>query len=189
MGIRDFFKKVGRGIKKGAGKLWKAVKGVGGKIFKVAKGAGKVVSKIAPVAAPVLDSIMPGLGTGVSIASKFVDALPEGKAKSTLNNAVQKVSDTVNSKAPGVIDKVKQGIGVATDVADRINQSSGIGDLVKKSKGDIEHLANKAAPVLVAFSKKVTPVVGEASNAFQKLKQQMGNINLRPVTIPGPKPM
>jgi len=55
MGIKDFFKKVGRGIKRAAGKVWGGIK-------KGAQFVGKVAKPIINIAKPVLNtlSMLPG---------------------------------------------------------------------------------------------------------------------------------
>ena len=106
MSIKDFFKKVGRGIKKAAGKVWGGVK----------KGAA-VVGKIAK---PILNvmSVLPGklgligkVGTAAAeVAKDVVDRIPNQQAKDKLNEVIDKgkqAVDNVQNKAQTIADKTK----------------------------------------------------------------------------------
>ena len=106
MSIKDFFKKVGRGIKKVAGKVWGGVK----------KGAA-VVGKIAK---PILNvmSVLPGKlgligkvgGAAANVVKDVVDRIPNQQAKDKLNEVIDKgkqAVDNVQQKAQTIADKVK----------------------------------------------------------------------------------
>ena len=101
MGVKDFFKKVGRGIGKFAGKVWNGVKKVGGVVGKIAK--------------PVLGvmSHLPGIGGTIGrIGGKIVDGIkrvvdliPNKNARDKLNQYTDKGRDIVN-KTENVVDGV-----------------------------------------------------------------------------------
>ena len=106
MGIKNFFKKIGRGIKKVAGKVWGGV-----------KKAAVVVGKVAK---PVLNvmSVLPGklglIGKADSAAAEVVkgvvDRIPNQQAKDKLNEVIDKGKQTVDNvqeKAQNVANKVK----------------------------------------------------------------------------------
>ena len=106
MGIKNFFKKIGRGIKKVAGKVWGGV-----------KKAAVVVGKVAK---PVLNvmSVLPGklglIGKAGSAAAEVVkgvvDRIPNQQAKDKLNEVIDKgkqAVDNVQEKAQNVANKVK----------------------------------------------------------------------------------
>jgi hypothetical protein len=113
MGIKDFFKKVGRGIKNVAGKVWGGIK-------KGAQFVGKVAKPIINIAKPVLNtlSMLPGkLGmigkigsAGAEFAKNIVDRIPNEDARNKLNNVIDRgkeAVDNVQNKAQGVAGKVK----------------------------------------------------------------------------------
>ena len=113
MGIKDFFKKVGRGIKSVAGKVWGGIK-------KGAQFVGKVAKPIINIAKPVLNtlSMLPGkLGmigkigsAGAEVAKNIVDRIPNEDARNKLNSVIDRgkeAVDNVQNKAQGVAGKVK----------------------------------------------------------------------------------
>ena len=113
MGIKDFFKKVGRGIKRTAGKIWGGIK-------KGARFVGKVAKPIISIAKPILGglSMLPGklgmigkIGSGVAeFAKNIVNRIPNQQAKDKLNDVIDRgkgVVDNVQDKATDVANKVK----------------------------------------------------------------------------------
>jgi hypothetical protein len=106
MGIKSFFKKVGRGIGKFAGKVWNGVK----------KGA-EIVGKVAKPVLNVL-SALPGkvgligkIGSlGAGVAEKFINKIPNKDARDKLNGYVDKGRDTlgkVENKAGQFANKIQ----------------------------------------------------------------------------------
>ena len=113
MGIKSFFQKIGRGIKKVAGKIWSGIKkGVG---F-----VGKIAKPIISIAKPVLGTIaaIPGkigligkVGSAAAgVAQSIIDKIPNAKAREKLTQVVDKgkeAVDTVQKKAETVAGKAK----------------------------------------------------------------------------------
>ncbi len=106
MGIKNFFKKIGRGIGKVAGKVWNGVK----------KGA-EFVGKVAK---PVLNtlSVLPGkLGligkigsAGAEVAKNIIDRIPNQQIKDKMNGIIDKGKEFVDKtqdNATGLANKVK----------------------------------------------------------------------------------
>ena len=113
MSIKNFFRKIGRGIKKVAGKVWSGIKkGVG---F-----VGKIAKPIISIAKPVLGTIaaIPGkigligkVGSAAAgVAQSIIDKIPNAKAREKLTQVVDKgkeAVDTVQKKAETVAGKAK----------------------------------------------------------------------------------
>ena len=105
MGIKSFFKKVGRGIGKFAGKVWNGIK----------KGA-EIVGKVAKPVLNVL-SALPGkvgligkIGSmGAGIAENIINKIPNKDARDKLNGFVDRgknMVDKVENKARDISGKV-----------------------------------------------------------------------------------
>ena len=111
MGIKSFFKKIGRGIKKVAGKIWGGIK-------KGAQFVGKLVKPVIGIAKPVLGvmSALPGhagaigrIGSAAAgIAQSVVDKIPNAQAREKLTQVID--------KGKGLVDKVQD---KATDLANK----------------------------------------------------------------------
>ena len=96
----EFFKKIGRGIKKGATKVWNWTKGAVSKV-------GKILRPVADIAAKVGGSMsaLPGkagaIGTGLAAGGSAVkaitDLLPDSEAKNKINESINKAVDTGQS--------------------------------------------------------------------------------------------
>ena len=117
MGIKQWFQKVGRGIKKFAGKVWSGIKSAGKFVGRVAK---KIATPVISIAKPILGglSMLPGkLGVigkvgsaAAGIAQSVVDKIPNAKAREKLTQVIDKgkgVVDQVQHKAQDVAGKVK----------------------------------------------------------------------------------
>ena len=113
MGIKDFFRKVGRGIKNFAGKVWSGLK-------RGAQIVGKVAKPILSIAKPVLEGMSMAhgkvgkigqVGAGIVNTLKgIVDNIPNQAAKDKLNTVIDRgkgVVDTVQQKAEDVTGKIK----------------------------------------------------------------------------------
>lgn len=106
MGIKDFFKKVGRGIKNTAGKIWGGIKKGVGFVGRVAKPVLGVLSAL-----PGKLGMIGKVGTVVTGAAKdVIDRIPNENAKEKLNRVIDKgggVIADVQQRAQGIADKVK----------------------------------------------------------------------------------
>ena len=113
MSIKDFFRKIGRGIGRVGKKVWGAVK-------KGAQFVGRLAKPIISIAKPVLGTIaaLPGKvgligkvgSAAASVAKDLVDRIPNQEAKDKLNRVIDKgkdLVDKVQDKAQGVADKAK----------------------------------------------------------------------------------
>ena len=135
MGIKDFFRKVGRGIGKFAGKVWEGVKKVGSVVKKVGGIAGKI-------AKPILTtmSFLPGkigkfgkiAAPAVSIAEKFIEKIPSEEARDKLQGVLDKgkgVMHKASEKAEDIAGKVapwaKYGLDVMKDPRSIYNPPGG----------------------------------------------------------------
>ena len=108
MSIKDFFRKIGRGIRNVAGKVWNGVKkGLG---F-----VGRIAKPVVNIAKPALGALgaLPGklgligkVGSAVTgVASNIIDKIPNQQVKDKLNR---------------VVDKVNTGVGKVQDKAQQI---------------------------------------------------------------------
>ena len=119
MGIRSFFKKVGRGIGKFAGKVWNGVK----------KGA-EIVGKVAKPVLNVL-SALPGkvgligkIGSlGAGVAENIINKIPNKDARDKLNVFVDRgknMVDKVENKAGQIANKIQPWAKFGSDVINTI---------------------------------------------------------------------
>ena len=106
MGLKDFFRKVGRGIKRAAGKVWGGIKKGAQFVGKVAK---PVLSIMSNLPGPI--GLIGKIGGGVyDVAKDVVNRIPNQQAKDKLNGVIDRgkeIADDVRDKAMGVADKVK----------------------------------------------------------------------------------
>ena len=113
MSIKDFFRKIGRGIGRVGKKIWSGIK-------KGASFVGRLAKPIISIAKPVLGTIaaLPGKvgligkvgSAAASVAKDLVDRIPNQEAKDKLNRVIDKgkdLVDKVQDKAQGVADKAK----------------------------------------------------------------------------------
>ena len=133
--IKEFFKKIGRGIKKGATKAWDWTRGAIQKVAKIARPVADIASKVGGAM-----SALPGkagaIGTGMAAGGEAIksitDLLPDSAAKNKINESINKGLDTgqqdlnkgiefinnVNNKALPWIDaggKIANKIGEGAD--------------------------------------------------------------------------
>ena len=115
MSIKNFFKKVGRGIGKFAGKVWNGIK----------KGA-EVVGKVAKPVLNVLSALPGKVGligkvgsTVAGAAEKFINKIPNKDARDKLNGIVDKgknMVDKVENKAGQIASKIQPWAKFGSDV-------------------------------------------------------------------------
>ena len=118
MGIKNWFKKVGRGIGKFAKNVWSGVKKVGGVIGKIAKPVLNVLSAL-----PGKVGLIGKIGSlGAGVAEKFINKIPNKDARDKLNGYVDKGRDTlgkVENKAGQLANKIQPWAKFGQDI---INQ-------------------------------------------------------------------
>ena len=118
MGIKNWFKKVGRGIGKFAGKVWSGVKKVGGVVGKIAKPVLNVLSML-----PGKVGLIGKIGSlGAGVAEKFINKIPNKDARDKLNGYVDKGRDAlgkVENKAGQFANKIQPWAKFGQDI---INQ-------------------------------------------------------------------
>ena len=118
MGIKNWFKKVGRGIGKFAGKVFNGVKKVGGVVGKIAKPVLNVLSVL-----PGKVGLIGKIGSlGAGVAEKFINKIPNKDARDKLNGYVDKGRDTlgkVENKAGQLANKIQPWAKFGQDI---INQ-------------------------------------------------------------------
>ena len=106
MSIKNFFKKIGRGIKKAAGKVWGGVKKAAGFVGKVTKPILNVMSVL-----PGTLGLIGKVGSAAAnVVKDVVDRIPNQQAKDKLNEVIDKgkqAVDNVQEKAQTVANKVK----------------------------------------------------------------------------------
>ena len=119
MGIKNWFKKVGRGIGKFAGKVLNGVKKVGGVVGKVAKPVLNVLSAL-----PGKVGLIGKIGSiGAGVAEKFINKIPNKDARDKLNGLLDKGRDTlgkVENKAEQIANKIQPWAKFGQDVVNTI---------------------------------------------------------------------
>ena len=113
MGIKDFFRKIGHGLKNVGSKIWNGIKKVGGFV-------GKIAKPLIGIAKPILGgmSLLPGKagmigaigGTAASAAEAIINKLENPEVKGRLTNLVSKetaqaAADAVHKKPPAVVEQ------------------------------------------------------------------------------------
>ena len=97
MGIKSFFKKVGRGIKKVAGKVWSGVKKVGAVVGKVAKPVLGVMSHLPGIAGTIGEYGKKGI--------EAVEKLVDDDRPLSKNGAISRLFEVRKPIYEGVCDK------------------------------------------------------------------------------------
>ena len=91
MGVKDFFRKIGRGVGKFAGKVWNGVKKVGGVVGKIAKPILNVLSVL-----PGKVGLIGKLGSaGAGVAEKIINQIPSNEARDKLKGYVDRGREAV----------------------------------------------------------------------------------------------
>lgn len=121
MGIKDFFHKVGNGIKSAGSWIWdKVKKGVGfaGRIAKPVLGALSIL----PGKIGMIGKLGSGIADGVS---RIVGELPESKAKQKLVVAVDRGKDYWDKgikNATNITNRASDGVNKITPVINKANE-------------------------------------------------------------------
>ena len=106
MSIKNFFKKIGGGIKKAAGKVWGGVKKAAGFVGRIAKPILNVMSAL-----PGKLGLIGKAGSAVTTVVKdVVDRIPNQQAKDKLNEVIDKgkqAVDNVQQKTQTIAGKAK----------------------------------------------------------------------------------
>lgn len=99
-GIKNFFSRIGNGIKKGATKVWNGVKNGIGYVGRVAKplssmaiGAGSILGRIPGV----VGTVGKALQGGGAILKSLTNSLPNSSVKDKINNAIDRGLNTGNN--------------------------------------------------------------------------------------------
>ena len=187
--IGKFFKKLWGGVKKGATKVWnfgkKAVQKVGHVLRPVADVAEKVGGMMSnlPGKAGLIGT---GLAAGGSTVKAITDMLPESKAKTKIEEAINKGVDTGQqwiNKGTGLINDVnnkvqpwiKSGVDISrkiADGADRLNvKMNGFNPKVMPPLSGLKRFAVVGMPNPRAVSKE------EWSRRAQNLKEINSRFN------------
>lgn len=129
MGIKSFFKKVGKGLAKAGRWAWGGIKKAGrwvaDKGLKVA-GAVTGVAKFLP---GKIGAIAGAADKGIGKLKELVSLVPKGKVKDKLEKGVEKVQsvkDTVEKKAHEGAGYVQKAADVANTVVDKGKQAAAI---------------------------------------------------------------
>ena len=89
----NFFKKIGKGIKKGATKVWNWSKGAVQKVGKILRPAAEVASKVGGAMSALpgkAGAIGTGLAAGGETIKSITNMLPDSQAKTKINEAIDK---------------------------------------------------------------------------------------------------
>jgi len=110
--IKNFFKKIGQGIKNGATKVYNFGKGVVQKVGHVLRPVADIAEKVGGVMSALpgkAGMIGSGLAAGGATVKTITDLLPESKAKTKLNEALDK---TLNKGQ----EYINKGAGIINDI-------------------------------------------------------------------------
>ena len=126
----DFFKRIGRGIKQGATKVWDWTKNAVGKVGNFLRPISDVAAKIGGAMSMLpgkAGAIGTGLAAGGTAIKSITDMLPNSEAKEKINNAIDKAVDTgqgyINKGVDfmnNVNNKVQPWINSGVDITRRI---------------------------------------------------------------------
>lgn len=110
--IKNFFSRVGNGIKSGATKVWNGVRNGIGYVGRIAKplssmalGAGSMLGRL-PGTVGLIGKALQG---GGAVLKSLTDSIPNGAVKEKLNNAIDKgltVGNNMVNKAQGYANTI-----------------------------------------------------------------------------------
>ena len=130
----NFFKKIGRGIKKGATKVWDWTKNAAQKVGKVIRPVADIAAKIGGAMSALpgkAGAIAKGLAYGANTIKGLTNMLPDSQAKTKINEAINKGVDTgqnaVNRFSEGLTqfnNKAQPWINAGVDISRKIADAS-----------------------------------------------------------------
>ena len=179
MGIKNFFRKIGQGIKKGGRWVWNGIKKAG----RWAKdNVLPVVGQIAGTGLNILGALPGKIGMFGKLGSAAFNALHNITNSIPNEDVKQKVNDylaTGNEKFQGAIDK---GIDITNRINGGINQARQTYEIIKNDP-NISNMARVFNTVVTQQPKKLnylsklnTPQIGNLNpNEFRRITKKLKN--------------
>ena len=181
--IKNFFRKIGEGIKKGATKVWNWSKNVVQKVAKIARPVADVASKVGGAMSALpgkAGAIGTGLAAGGETIKQITDLLPNSTAKDKINNAIDKGLDTGQQF-------INRGALFATNLNNKfqpwINATSNIANKVADGADKLYNIMPAQLPVL----KQAAPV--KLLGTSNRISAPKGFFKRAPVMVGMPNPL
>ena len=152
----NFFKKIGKGIKKGVTKVWNFGKKVVEKAGKIARPVADVVSKVGGAMSALpgkAGAIGTGLAAGGSAVKAITDLLPDSQAKTKINESINKVVDTGQNA-------INKGVGYMNNFNDKAQPWIKSSEQIIRKIGDTANNINDRMPARFPFHKIAIPLTG-----------------------------